>query len=242
MRNESGTSWARLLVEAVAIVLSILLAFAIDAAWEDRQERRFERETLQALLDEYQDHKEVLVAHRQGHLEIRRAVAGLSAACRGEAFEPGDTLVDLAMFAMRVPATADLKGGTRDALLSSGRLSALSNRLLRFQLAEWQSVVDELADDQRHGVRLVFDLILPYLTRHGVPITIYEGPENRPLLEVGRRLSDDPAAMQRLFADPEFLSILEVRYDSLTHTTGEFDSVIAATEAILQSIEESRDR
>ncbi len=47
--------------------------------------------------------------------------------------------------------------------------------------------------------------------------------------------------MQRLFADPQFLSVLEVRSDGLSRTTGEFDSLIEATEAILQSIEASRE-
>ena len=243
MWNEARTSWTRLLLEGSAIVLSILLAFAIDAAWEDRQERRFEQETLQALEEEYQGHREVLVAHREGHLAILRAVAGLIAACQHGTFESDEATVDVAMYLLQIPATTELVGGARDALVNSGRLGAISNRTLRFPLAEWRSVVDELADDQRHGVRMVFDFILPYLTRHGVPITVYEGPEalrtNTPLDGVSRLLSDDPAAMQRLFGDPEFLSILEVRYDLLTHTTGEFDALIAATDVILVSIDES---
>jgi hypothetical protein len=49
--------WKRISVEAGAIVASILLAFAIDAWWLERQERGFEQETMAALLDEFLDHR-----------------------------------------------------------------------------------------------------------------------------------------------------------------------------------------
>ncbi len=245
MWNQARTSWTRLLLEGSAIVLSILLAFAIDAAWDDRQERRFEQETLQALKEQYQGHRVLLASHREGHLAIIRAVAGLIAACRSGTWELEEATVDVAMAVMWLPVTTELVGGARDALLNSGRLGAISNRSLRFQLAEWRSVADELTDDQQNGIRMVFDFILPYRTRHGVPHTVYTDfaaiSANTPLDADQRLLSDDPAAMQRLFGDPEFLSILELRYDLLTHTTDEFDELIAATDAILVSIDASLD-
>lgn len=42
----------RILAEGAAIVLSILLAFAIDAAWDESVERREERTRLEGLRDE----------------------------------------------------------------------------------------------------------------------------------------------------------------------------------------------
>ena len=46
-------SWARLLAEAVAIVTSILLAFAIDAWWSERQARQEEAEAIAGLRVEF---------------------------------------------------------------------------------------------------------------------------------------------------------------------------------------------
>ena len=43
---------SRVILESAAIVLSILLAFAIDAGWGERQDRRAETEILQALSTE----------------------------------------------------------------------------------------------------------------------------------------------------------------------------------------------
>ena len=52
--------WKRLAIETIAIVSSILLAFAIDAWWNERNERQFEQETLVGLEAEYEDHRQTL--------------------------------------------------------------------------------------------------------------------------------------------------------------------------------------
>ena len=61
--------WKRISIEAVAVVGSILLAFAIDAWWQERQEREEETEQLSRLhaefmvnikrLDEYKDRHQI---------------------------------------------------------------------------------------------------------------------------------------------------------------------------------------
>ena len=51
---------SRLLLEGFVIVASILLAFAIDAAWDERQERAQERRLLEALEGEFAAHPPVL--------------------------------------------------------------------------------------------------------------------------------------------------------------------------------------
>jgi hypothetical protein len=52
--------WKRLALEATAIVASILLAFAIDAWWDDRNEAQLERRMLSALLVEFEQNAELL--------------------------------------------------------------------------------------------------------------------------------------------------------------------------------------
>ena len=56
--NRSGGRWSRALLESVAIVLSILLAFAIDAGWDEGQDRRAEKEILQALSAEFEGYRD----------------------------------------------------------------------------------------------------------------------------------------------------------------------------------------
>lgn len=58
--NTSNLSWKRLFVEGSAVVLSILLAFAIDAAWDERQEDESDLAQLRGLYQELQSHKILL--------------------------------------------------------------------------------------------------------------------------------------------------------------------------------------
>lgn len=57
--------WPRMLAEGTAIVVSILLAFAIDAWWEEHREAAVERAQLQSLLDEFKE------ARSQLELQVR---------------------------------------------------------------------------------------------------------------------------------------------------------------------------
>ena len=53
MTTIENIPWKRLSVEALAIVGSILLAFAIDAWWEERLDRQIERNDLERLHAEF---------------------------------------------------------------------------------------------------------------------------------------------------------------------------------------------
>ena len=69
--------WGRLIAEGGAIVVSILLAFAIDAWWEERQERVEEQQILQDLADEFTLIRDVLADHKDTHLVRLAALESL---------------------------------------------------------------------------------------------------------------------------------------------------------------------
>jgi len=237
-----GTNWKSLTLEAIAIVVSILLAFAIEAWWSERQERQFEQETLKSLLSEFQGHKRQLVVMKELHLKVLRSVVSLISASGRGSFESEAFGVDEALYWATVPATTDLGSGVRDSLISSGQIEVISNKQLRYRLAEWESVLDELKDDEQHGVILVLETMDPYLTRHGVPLSFSEALSARtttePIPTTVRQLVTDAAATKRLLSDPEFRSILELRYKRLAHTDMEIDRVIAETDTIVALLDE----
>ncbi len=55
MSTDSNIAWGRLVAESAAIVVSILLAFTIDAWWADRKDRVEEVRILEALKAEFED-------------------------------------------------------------------------------------------------------------------------------------------------------------------------------------------
>ena len=54
MNDDRKIPWKRISVEAVAIVASILLAFAIDASWEDRQANTNRRDLIRGLTSDFE--------------------------------------------------------------------------------------------------------------------------------------------------------------------------------------------
>ncbi len=231
--------WKRLSVEAAAIVVSILLAFAIDAWWDDRQERVFEQEALLGLRAEYQDHLDEISRSRARHLNYLRAIEELVNACGKGSWQSDEFSPDDAVFALLVPETEDLGAGVRDTLINSGKIEVLSDRQLRYELSEWDSELDELLDDQDNNKGIALEIVVPYLARSGVPLSGTLCTDCKYWSLPRKSLSGDSESLTKLCSDPEFMSIVQVRYGFMAHAAGEFDRVISAIDRILARIESS---
>ena len=82
MAGTQTIPWKRISVEAAAIVVSILLAFAIDASWEDRQESSRRQELIRGLILDFESiiERSELASARAGEIVDRnRELLGLLA-------------------------------------------------------------------------------------------------------------------------------------------------------------------
>jgi len=238
MNDKTSIQWKRITVEATAIVVSILLAFAIDAAWDERQERKFEEQALINLRSEFLDHRVVLEKHMSDHRYFLWGAKALINAAQSGEWNEDDASIDDALLLMRAPATIDLGSGVLDSLISGGDIGLITDSQLRFELTEWHSVLDELTDDQARGGESSLNIVVPYLTRRGVPFgSSISVSEESPLPASGRRLDSDPEAIQRLLSDPEFRSIVEYRYFGLSRMTDEYAAVKKAVDSIVERID-----
>lgn len=228
--------WLRLLAEGTAIVIGILLAFGIDAWWDERVERIEEQNILAGLEEEFLLIRDVLTAHRALHLRRLDALAALLSTVDADSSGVTTELLAAVMDELLAPTTSDIGNGTLHALLGSGRLEILSNRTLRQHLVAWESAIGEVWDDQLAHAKLVHEHHLPYFIREGYGFgdvnRLWYGEPRAPM----RSLGDDPAQGQRLLADPEFLSMVEAGYLYKQHLTEEFDLAIVAVDEILDEI------
>ena len=83
MSTGSSVPWSRIAVEGVAIVASILLAFAIDVWWDDRQREQSEQVVLRTLLDDLQVKKVLLADMNRFSEAIVESVEALLTAASG---------------------------------------------------------------------------------------------------------------------------------------------------------------
>ncbi len=158
----------------MVIVASILLAFGIQAWWEESQERAEERDALERLDAEFLEVDSVLVEWRANHAAVVDACDVLLAHTgpAGSAAALSDDSLAFLIGEVRLGWTIDPPLATLSALESSGQIAALRNQDVLTQLASWRALMDDLQDDEE-GLRESVDRHLnPYLYSHAALRTI----------------------------------------------------------------------
>jgi len=163
--------WPRILAEGVAIVVSILLAFGIQAWWEGRQERQDEGEILVGLRTEFEEIEQDLLRYTDWY---RFTTHDIEALLSVEGRAPRAMTVaaaDTALWSLLFVPSYDPGQATLDGLVASGRLERLQSRPLRDALNVWRNSLDEIRDDQVAFQEFVLSTLVPYLARAGVPLS-----------------------------------------------------------------------
>lgn len=228
-------SWTRILAEGAVVVASILLAFAIDAWWDERQIRADEQQILQGLEEEFISIHEVLTRHSNYHMQDIETLEKVLITIKNGASDDAGSNVEAALREMVSPVTTDLGNGTLDALLGSGRLEILTNTTLRARLVGWERVIGEVWDDQANNAKMVFEIFIPYFVSMNISVGVsLNESQNWPVPMMP--IADDADAIETLLRDPRFRVLAEIRYGFKVHLTEEFESAIAAVEEILTEI------
>lgn len=150
MDESQKIPWKRLSVEAAAIVVSILLAFAIDAGWDERQERAEEREALESLSVEFEANRDEASVVISFHDRVIQSVATLVEMRQDEILALPAKAVEEMISSLAAPRTFDAVRGSVDALISSGNLGILRDRELREALTTFVNIVDDAAEEANY--------------------------------------------------------------------------------------------
>lgn len=141
----------RLLVEGVVIVVSILLAFGIEAAWEERGERRSERLALQALHAEAVANRDLLTSViERVRADVGRVEDFYDTPLEDLESVPQEVASSQVLQSLWRPNTYALKDGALEGLVRAGRLELIESAELRRRLVDWQGEATDL--DERHEV------------------------------------------------------------------------------------------
>jgi hypothetical protein len=227
MAESKDIQWKRIAAEGVAIVASILLAFWIDAWWDDRQNRAEERELLVGLEAEFVD----LRARLDRWGKFNRESMILTEKFLSDSMTEMDVeTVELLFSYVWVANVLDV-GGALDALLASGRLERISDREIRLRLAKWPDWLEDIHTNDLSIRRYAWSSVIPFLTDHGIPRRVcpewvMSCPEPGPL----------PADFIELAADPEFRAILTIRRTMMWFTATDYENAREEADAILTLI------
>lgn len=193
MTKPQTVPWKRIVVQAAAIVISILLAFAIDAGWAEKQEEDVEQRTLLALRNDLAASNVELDKLLRRLAGTRTDFARFQSATPAELTELDAEAVRIIVISLVTPASFNPVTATHDALSSDGRLGLISNPELLQHLSNWQRALDDIEansiDLRAESVR-----VLRSTEQYGGPFIRW------------RRSLDDLEVLQR--ADGEILAKL----------------------------------
>lgn len=206
MKVRNDIQWGRIAAEGAAIVASILLAFAIDAWWDDLGDRAIRVARMQSLVDEF----------REMHTQLDQQLESHSSSLQG-------TFQILAWMAPSPPKVT--RSELSDAILASFRIDVFygQHATLRDMLASgelhesrfgdlykllygWPTVVEDLELDTRHLERNRDEELVGSFARQSIPLSAVLDTT-----QVGHPLSKFPFDTSVLLSDPSLETVWTAR-------------------------------
>jgi hypothetical protein len=155
------------LYEGLVIVISVLLAFYIDAWWSSKNETRQKKSLLIALKEDFVDSREQLIQIKSNHLRIEKSLETLliwsdSTYLPLEIKSNFDSLLGVVFWRQ----VFDPPMGAVESIVNSGRFDILSNSKLVSELTAWSSIVDDLNEAELSRNEHFYNSLYPYLSSH----------------------------------------------------------------------------
>ena len=202
MNQSQRIPWNRLAAEGFVVVVSILLAFAIDAWWDGYQENQREDRQLAAMRVEFSTSSvaidEVFEAIEQHAKGVDELMSLLKSAKSDSVQVPGQLLGYAIGW-----RTSDVSTSTLDTLIASGDLNQLENESLRRDLAAFPAFLLNVTEDEVMAMEFAESTMASFMAREGLAEAAYS---NRPGL-------DWPSALESATVIPseEFIGLLMAR-------------------------------
>ncbi|MFT5501143.1 MAG: hypothetical protein ACI88G_001276 [Woeseiaceae bacterium] len=234
----------RIGAESAAIVASILLAFAIDAWWDERKEASLEQELLAALLIEFKQNVNLLRSASENYetqyLDARNLLVYLDANSEQRNSAELERLVRSLWDARSV----HLETGAYEAAAASGILRLISDNELRSHLAAWPSYVAEWAEEEDALFLYRKNFLNPYMwgkirTRTIAPdYASFPDGQSPPLIP---RAGLDKDALIDSIASVEFDNLVTKRAQNTWFALRDCETLISKATRIISLIQTSLD-
>jgi hypothetical protein len=230
---KTSDQWRRIAIESFVIVGSILLAFAIDAAWQESQDRRKEEAALVSLTSEFTENRQRLLASKATHLRARDDALGMLRAIADQGDPPGTyQLPDSLLLDQGLVEAFEPARGALTSLLNSGGLLLISDDSLRMALSAWPDALGDLALSEAMLREVSADHLVPILHEY-VPYVSIDLRSGRPGFESESRFPPDYRGLLESMPFENWLDLQIVRLNRLLE---DYDARLADVDWVLQRI------
>ena len=238
MTDSQAIPWKRVSVEAIAIVGSILLAFGIQAWWDERLERIDEAEQLIRLHAEFTENIERIVVRADGYakiVEINKYAFELIEAAR----DRGEDSVDLpvrTLNGMFNAPTFEADTPILDGLIRSGRLEIIEDQSLLRPIASWERRLSDYTAFAERARRTVDNHLVPALAVRGRVGWVMMINRERFFDDSG----SDPTGAVTVSIDNELETLVAERFRHARSANDQFGLLKKVAEDVLMTIETSQ--
>ena len=160
----SGRNSAKLALEGVVVVISVLIAFALDAWWSDRQLQQETAEDLAIVQFELSENIRLIGVTTDIIDQVLAANNDLIAELVDQADSKSVSVEDITLWwALLNNPTLDLSFGATDAWIADGRLGAIGSPALRQRLASIRGKVGDVVEEQHVARDISVQSIYPLI-------------------------------------------------------------------------------
>jgi hypothetical protein len=228
MTDMSKAPWKRLSLEAAAIVASILLAFWIDAGWDQREEAVREQivlETLLADMQEFQSAREIREDYLDAIIESGRSLLDIGKGLKPDAT---DREIDYLLNDTTYTSNVSSKGlPILELLFEGGDLVTIESDELRACLADFRFSLNVEMSYGRREVEFVDNVFYPFLDSNSSLAQIWGADDGQPgyasstEFPLGREsIQHSEISHRELLENRQFQNILIRRILYLTNVKG----------------------
>ena len=240
--------WPRIFAEGTAIVVSILLAFWIQAWWDDKQQRDEEHELLQALLDDFVATKEEIQNWRAFHIAVEKSTKTLlDVTLSNDRSQAEGDIRQLISNLTWFDAASHFATGALNSTMNGGDLPKIQNQSLRRQIADWPTRIANAESIQSQDYEFFVQVLAPFLRANTSLPQLSSENNVRP----GDSATVFPQVTSEYVGDSEIATLLNVQgfenilmqkswiqfdiLDQIDEVEGYLDQTIAAlTEELLE--------
>lgn len=166
MTKSGNTVWRRLLVEGAAIVGSILLAFAIDAWWDERQAMLSANSRILSVGQEL----DLISGRLKRSIRLAQVAEDAAVVWLEQAPDlPAETLNSL-LGDMVMWATADVSSPSLQALINSDAIDLIEDPELRNWVLYFPTEIQDFVEEENGSISFIDTAFIPYLAEHSVSI------------------------------------------------------------------------
>ena len=235
MSEVNRVPWKRLIAEAAAIVISILLAFAIDAWWEGYGDRKSEQWLLHRLKADFVEIQTAIQLIEQEHRETSAACIALLDFPNGAPLPNSPEVDRMVAVVFLTSRTFNPGSGAAAAFLNSEGAMLVQNQPLANLLLAWPGVVEELQEEDAYLQAGIANRWIPFLKSR-----VNLGPYLATYGEIMSSLPihvTSPPSRTALIVDQTFVNNVLDRYKSQQIALRDIKPVLAAVEEILMLLD-----